>query len=629
MATYTDFQPEPDDNTAAPPVGAPEGSYQGKWVNNTFRYLMAAVRNLGDNTPKIPGGGDPTLQVGTMAYQNAASVNISGGTIGSAVAGVVPIRGIVPYGGSVSQATALEPNWALCVRGDTLVSLADGSRRRIDEIVEGRQAVDVMAFNPGTGDVEPRRVVDWFKTEIDDRASWIILKTNGRHRGRRDIWVTPDHPVWIKDRGYVAARELRTGDTVLRHSQVLTASAQSAIRGMLMGDACMDKRGAFALSQGGDTRHQAYVAWVAGKLGANMIESARLANASGWSVAGSPSWRTRKIIRNEADALVDELAGKTGGEKYSALDEIGIAFWFADDGNLRNLNSANSWAAEFCAVSFDAQRVLRHFKDTFGWTAYAYKHSAYKERDDGTGYVIRLSAESSREFFQRITPYLHPAMRYKVPAEYRAAPFRLANDEWYSDELTEARIKVARPSKHTLAPAITRWRYDIKVDELSSFLANDFVVHNCDGRTVNGYTTPDLRGLFIRAWSASESPGSTGGSVADITTSSSGAHDHGGSTEGHALTLGQMPNHYHNEGSNAGGADKGAGVTSAFQNPTSSGYERPGDYGNQNDSWIWRTGSVGSNEEHDHDIASGGAHTHTVTPTRPPYHALVYIMRTT
>lgn len=264
MASYTDFQPEPDDNTAAPPVGAPEGSYQGKWVNNTFRYVMAAIRNLGDSTPKIPVDGDPALQVGTMAYQNASGVNITGGTIGSAVAGTVPLRGIIPYGGSISQATALEPNWSLC-----------------------------------------------------------------------------------------------------------------------------------------------------------------------------------------------------------------------------------------------------------------------------------------------------------------------------------------------------------------------------DGRTVNGYTTPDLRGLFIRAWSDSESPGSTGGSVAAITTSSNGAHDHGGSTGGHALTLGQMPNHYHNEGSNSAGPDDDAGVTQAFQNPTGEGLVRPGSYGNSNDSWIWRTGSVGSNETHSHTIASGGAHTHTVTPTRPPYHALVYIMRTT
>lgn len=114
MATYLDYQPEPDDNTAAPPVGAPEGNYQGKVVNNTFRRLMAAVRNLGDTVPKIATGGDPTAQVGTMAYQNASAVAITGGTIGPAVAGVIPVRGIISYGGTVAQAEALAPNWAIC-----------------------------------------------------------------------------------------------------------------------------------------------------------------------------------------------------------------------------------------------------------------------------------------------------------------------------------------------------------------------------------------------------------------------------------------------------------------------------------------------------------------------------------
>lgn len=114
MASYADYQPVPDDNTAASPIGAPEGSYQGKWVNDTFRRLMAAVRNLGDDVPKIPLGGDPALRIGTLAYQNAAAVNITGGTLGDAVGGVTPIRGIIYFGGTISQATALEPRWALC-----------------------------------------------------------------------------------------------------------------------------------------------------------------------------------------------------------------------------------------------------------------------------------------------------------------------------------------------------------------------------------------------------------------------------------------------------------------------------------------------------------------------------------
>lgn len=261
MATWRDYQPEPGDNTAAPPVGAPEGNYRGSVVNDTFRRLMAAVRNLGDTTPKITGAGDPEATIGSMAYQNAGAVAITGGTISSTVAGIVPLRAIVPYGGNLTQAAALAPNWAIC-----------------------------------------------------------------------------------------------------------------------------------------------------------------------------------------------------------------------------------------------------------------------------------------------------------------------------------------------------------------------------DGRTVNGIVTPDLRGLFVRAWSDSVAAGSSGGSFDAITSSSNGAHTHTGSTGSTALTVGQLPAHSHREGGSLAGGD--AGLTTAEQNPTSSGYTRPGDYGNQNDSWRWLTEETGSGQGHAHSIGSDGAHTHTVTPVAPPYYALIYIMRT-
>jgi hypothetical protein len=47
--------------------------------------------------------------------------------------------------------TDIPAGWALCVTGDTLVTLADGSLRRIDAIVEGRQAVEVLSFNSWVG----------------------------------------------------------------------------------------------------------------------------------------------------------------------------------------------------------------------------------------------------------------------------------------------------------------------------------------------------------------------------------------------------------------------------------------------------------------------------------------------
>lgn len=114
MAEYTDFNGDPALNTSAPPVGAPEGNYKGSHVNDTFRYIMAAIRNLGDAVPKLASGMAVDTEIGTIASQDADDVDITGGTLSDAVAGAVPLKGIIPYGGTLVEAAALAPRWGIC-----------------------------------------------------------------------------------------------------------------------------------------------------------------------------------------------------------------------------------------------------------------------------------------------------------------------------------------------------------------------------------------------------------------------------------------------------------------------------------------------------------------------------------
>src|SRR5205085_6957743 len=55
-----------------------------------------------------------------------------------------------------------------CMSGNTLVSLADGSKLPIGKIVNQRMPVEVLSYDPDLGQVVPKRVVNWFnngKTE--------------------------------------------------------------------------------------------------------------------------------------------------------------------------------------------------------------------------------------------------------------------------------------------------------------------------------------------------------------------------------------------------------------------------------------------------------------------------------
>lgn len=160
----------------------------------------------------------------------------------------------------------------------------------------------------------------------------------------------------------------------------------------------------------------------------------------------------------------------------------------------------------------------------------------------------------------------------------------------------------------------------------------------CNGQTVNGLTTPDLRDRFVVGAGSSFGWGGRGGATTDtavtstdgshshgvgVSLAAAGSHSHGGSTGGHALTIDEMPAHTHSLVSGSGG---------------SSSYSADADSG----SGTQQTGSTGGGSAHSHAISADGSHTHTATVTEgaagahnhsvtvdtvPPYHALHYIMK--
>jgi hypothetical protein len=125
----------------------------------------------------------------------------------------------------------------------------------------------------------------------------------------------------------------------------------------------------------------------------------------------------------------------------------------------------------------------------------------------------------------------------------------------------------------------------------------------CDG--TNG--TPDLRDRFVVAAGPTR-PHLTTGGTSSATTSAAGAHNHGGQTGEHALSLAQIPPHTHQivaltigEPGAVGGVNVGNGTVDS--------------------------GSAGEGEAHRHSITSAPNHTHSVT-VNPPYFALAFIART-
>src|SRR5213596_3177701 len=81
-----------------------------------------------------------------------------------------------------------------CFHYDARVMLADGTSEKIGKIVNQRMPVEVLSYDPKTGHIEPRRIVNWFDNGPTD--SFLQFEVEGGPSGRRKFAATPGHMIF-------------------------------------------------------------------------------------------------------------------------------------------------------------------------------------------------------------------------------------------------------------------------------------------------------------------------------------------------------------------------------------------------------------------------------------------------
>ncbi len=134
MAYWTEFSADPTQNTKNPPLGAGENALPQGRISDTFRVVMAAVREVGDLAFATASA------LGTMAAQAASNVAISGGIIG----GTTQFVGTVASGAIVVAETISQGTLALARLPTSLTGkLADGLT------TVGKQAIYDLVYPVG------------------------------------------------------------------------------------------------------------------------------------------------------------------------------------------------------------------------------------------------------------------------------------------------------------------------------------------------------------------------------------------------------------------------------------------------------------------------------------------------
>src|SRR4029453_10768552 len=125
-----------------------------------------------------------------------------------------------------------------CLHYDSKVTLADGTQEKIGKIVNQRLPVEVLSYDPESGAVVPRKVVNWFDNgPTDEFLQFTVARPGGN--GRSSFACTPNHKIRTPG-GWREAQELAVGDRVMEALPHRLSSFQwEALLGGLMGDSAL------------------------------------------------------------------------------------------------------------------------------------------------------------------------------------------------------------------------------------------------------------------------------------------------------------------------------------------------------------------------------------------------------
>ncbi|CAN5193029.1 intein-containing recombinase RecA [soil metagenome] len=382
-----------------------------------------------------------------------------------------------------------------CFHYDARVVLADGSTEKIGKIVNQRMSVEVMSMDPETGEISPRKIVDYYNNgKTDEWLQFEVAAAGGS--GVRKFACTPNHLIFTPE-GEKHAQEIDEGD------EVLTAVKQYDLRedqlklmlGSILGDGSLrfasDHNAHFRVGHG--VAQSEYVEWKHEMLApfANKIASTGN-NGIGFDTIpmNQLAWLHEAVYSDDGGRVVTD-------ELIEHLDERAIAAWYCDDGcfsgHYKRWGHGKAQIYNTTLSQADKEKLA----DRCEALGMGRPTVTYRE--------LLFSGERTLQFQEKIAPYVHPSMDYKLHPDLRG------RFGWHPDtsdahlngtrlksrtSLKAVPMKVLRKYRKPATPR-KRDRFDLQIEGNHTYLVDHVVVHNSPetqpgGRALKFYSSQRL-----------------------------------------------------------------------------------------------------------------------------------------
>ncbi len=367
-----------------------------------------------------------------------------------------------------------------CFQYSTRVTLADGTQEKIGKIVNQKLPVEVLAVDPDTGKIEPRRVVNWFDNGNAERfLQFTVYKPEGN--GRAQFAATEPHKI-ATPMGWREAGDLAVGDSVLMPMKhYLSDQQRQLVLGGLMGDGSVSPKAVQAIGVtmksrfrfGHGPKQDEYARWKA-----SLLEGVPV-NISPHAKGGLMVETTPLI---ELDGLRDAVY--VGGKKVFSWDYLkeltpfALAIWYMDDGTFAERRiDGSAGRSDICVEAMERtsrSRLTELLNDTYGLSC-----KLFNKADKA---VIVFDKDGTEALHALIAPYVPEPMSYKLLKHHRGA-------EAVSVESAVERMKltpVPIVDIHEKPATRSMRKFDLEVEGHHNYLVDGVMVHNSPETTPGG-----------------------------------------------------------------------------------------------------------------------------------------------
>jgi recombination protein RecA len=381
-----------------------------------------------------------------------------------------------------------------CFHYDARVVLADGTTEKIGKIVNQRMPVEVMSMDPETGEITPKRIVDYYNNgETDD---WLQFEIEGGGGSRkRKFACTPNHLIFTPD-GEKHAFEIEEGDDVLAavKDYALSEDQLKLIMGSLLGDGSLRFASAhnahFRVGHG--LKQREYCEWKHEMLAPFANKLAPTGNGIGFDTIPM-----HQLAWLHDAAYLDSGTRTVSDDLIEELDARAIAAWYCDDGSMtgsyKRWGNGRSMIYSTTLDEADKERLAVRCEE-LGMS-----------RPTVVSNGLLFSGERTRLFQEKVAPYVHPSLSYKLHPDFHG------KFGWHPDtsdahlngtrlrsrtRLKPVPMRVLRKYQKPPTPR-KRDRFDLQIEGNHTYLVDYVVVHNSPetqpgGRALKFYSSQRL-----------------------------------------------------------------------------------------------------------------------------------------